>query len=49
MRAPEKKPLVNREKPEVVGSKVRRADQKKTIEPIKLLSEFHAWTFAFLD
>lgn len=42
MKAPEKKPLVRREKPEEVRAKVRRASQKKNIAPIKVLSEFQS-------
>jgi len=41
MRAPEKKPLVNEEQPDDVMSNVRRGEQRKNIEPIKVLSEFH--------
>lgn len=42
MRAPEKKPLVNQERPDEVHANVHRAEQRKNIEPIKALSEFHA-------
>ncbi|XP_076372285.1 catenin alpha-like [Tachypleus tridentatus] len=42
MKAPEKKPLVRREKPEEVRAKVRKGSQKKNIAPIKALSEFHS-------
>ena len=42
MKAPEKKPLVRREKPEEVRAKVRRASTKKHIAPIKVLSEFQS-------
>jgi len=42
MKAPEKKPLVRREKPEEARAKVRRGSQKKTIAPIKALSEFQS-------
>ncbi|ESN99844.1 hypothetical protein HELRODRAFT_101461 [Helobdella robusta] len=42
MKAPEKKPLVQRETLEDMRAKVRRGDSKKTIEPIKALSEFQA-------
>ncbi|OQR71434.1 catenin alpha-like [Tropilaelaps mercedesae] len=42
MKAPEKKPLVRREKPEEVRAKVRKGSQKKNITPIKALSEFHS-------
>ena len=41
MRAPEKKPLVNQEQPDDVHSNVRRGEQKRNVEPIKALSEFH--------
>ncbi|XP_064630092.1 catenin alpha-2-like isoform X2 [Lineus longissimus] len=40
MRAPEKKPLVRREKPEELTSKIRRSTRVKKIEPVKELSEF---------
>ncbi|XP_022254960.1 catenin alpha-like [Limulus polyphemus] len=42
MKAPEKKPLIRREKPEDVRAKVRKGSQKKSIAPIKALSEFHS-------
>lgn len=42
MRAPEKKPLVHREHPEESRSRVRKAEQKKNIEPIKELKDFVA-------
>lgn len=42
MKAPEKKPLVRREKPEEVRAKVRKGSQKKHIAPIKALSEFQS-------
>lgn len=42
MKAPEKKPLVRREKPEEARAKVRRGSQKKTITPLKALSEFQS-------
>nr|XP_054917430.1 catenin alpha-like [Dermacentor andersoni] len=42
MKAPEKKPLVRREKPEEVRAKVRKGSQKKNIAPIKALSEFQS-------
>lgn len=42
MKAPEKKPLVRREKPEEVRSRVRRGSQKKTMAPLKELSQFHS-------
>ncbi|XP_037504227.1 catenin alpha isoform X3 [Rhipicephalus sanguineus] len=38
MKAPEKKPLVRREKPEEVRAKVRKGSQKKNIAPIKALT-----------
>lgn len=41
MRAPEKKPLVHQERPDEVHDNVHRAEQRKNIEPIKALSEFH--------
>ena len=40
MKAPEKKPLVRRDKPEETRAKVRRGSQKKTVNPQKVLSEF---------
>ena len=40
MKAPEKKPLVRRENPDELRSKVRKGAQKKKIEPIKALSDF---------
>ncbi|KAH8038213.1 hypothetical protein HPB51_024986 [Rhipicephalus microplus] len=40
MKAPEKKPLVRREKPEEVRAKVRKGSQKKNIAPIKALTLF---------
>jgi catenin alpha len=40
MKAPEKKPLVRREKPEEVRAKVRRGSQKRPQNPIQALSEF---------
>lgn len=42
MKAPEKKPLVRREKPEEVRAKVRKGSTKKHIPPIKALSEFQS-------
>ncbi|RWS14752.1 alpha-catenin-like protein [Dinothrombium tinctorium] len=42
MKAPEKKPLVRREKPEEARAKVRKGSQKKNIAPIKVLSEFQS-------
>lgn len=47
MKAPEKKPLVRREKPEEVRAKVRRGSQKKSVAPIKALSEFQSPADAF--
>lgn len=44
MKAPEKKPLVRREKPEEVRAKVRRGSQKKPQNPIQALSEFQNLT-----
>ena len=46
MKAPEKKPLVRREKPEEVRSRVRRGSQKKAIAPHKALSEFQLQLFS---
>uniref|UniRef100_A0A9J7YDB7 Catenin alpha-2 n=1 Tax=Cyprinus carpio carpio TaxID=630221 RepID=A0A9J7YDB7_CYPCA len=42
MKAPEKKPLVKREKPEECQTRVRRGSQKKHISPVQALSEFKA-------
>ena len=42
MKAPEKKPLVRREKPEEVRAKVRKGSQKKHLTPIKALAEFQS-------
>jgi hypothetical protein len=42
MKAPEKKPLVITAKPADVSARVRKASQKKRVEPIKELSEFQA-------
>ncbi|KAF7490517.1 Catenin alpha [Sarcoptes scabiei] len=42
MKAPEKKPLVRRERPEEIRAKVRRGSQKRNIAPIKALSEFQS-------
>lgn len=39
MKAPEKKPLVRRERPDESRSKVRKGSQKKN-HPMKVLSEF---------
>ncbi|XP_065579492.1 catenin alpha-like isoform X2 [Artemia franciscana] len=46
MKAPEKKPLVRREKPEEVRAKVRRGSQKKNVNAVKALSEFQSPTEA---
>lgn len=40
MKAPEKKPLVLNSKPQEAATRVKKASQKKKIEPIKELSEF---------
>jgi catenin alpha len=40
MKAPEKKPLVRREKPDEVRAKVRKGSQKKQVQPLTALSEF---------
>lgn len=42
MKAPEKKPLVRRERPEEIRAKVRKGSQKRNIAPIKALSEFQS-------
>ncbi len=42
MKAPEKKPLVISAKPQEVTSRVRKASQKKKVEPIRELNEFQA-------
>jgi catenin alpha len=42
MKAPEKKPLVITAKPQEVTSRVRKASQKKKVEPIRELNEFQA-------
>lgn len=42
MRAPDKKPLVKREKPEEARGKVRRGSQKKVLTPIRALAEFQS-------
>jgi len=42
MRAPQKKPLVRKEKPEEVRAKVHKGSQKKSIAPIKALNEFQS-------
>lgn len=40
MKAPEKKPLVKREKPEDSAARVRRGSLKRSVPPIKALAEF---------
>ena len=40
MRAPEKKPLVRREKPDEAKQKIRKGSQKKKMEPVKELADF---------
>ncbi|KAG2462374.1 CTNA3 protein, partial [Polypterus senegalus] len=40
MRAPEKKPLVKKEKPEEAYATVRKGSAKKKIHPIKAMREF---------
>ena len=40
MKAPEKKPLVRREKSEDVRAKVRKGAPKKRVSAIKALAEF---------
>jgi hypothetical protein len=42
MKAPEKKPLIITPKPADVAARVRKASQKKKVEPIMELSEFQA-------
>ncbi|RXG58446.1 Catenin alpha [Armadillidium vulgare] len=42
MKAPEKKPLVRREKAEEVRAKVRKGAQKKQVSALKALSEFQS-------
>ena len=42
MKAPEKKPLVRREKAEDVKAKVRKGAQKKHVSALKALSEFQS-------
>lgn len=42
MKAPEKKPLVITAKPQEIQSRVRKASQKKKVEPIRELNEFQA-------
>ena len=45
MRAPEKKPLVRREKPEEARAKVRKGSTKRTDSPLKALSQFQTDDF----
>lgn len=40
MKAPEKKPLVRREIPDEVHSKIRKAAKKREVNPVQALSEF---------
>ncbi|XP_073097082.1 catenin alpha-3 isoform X3 [Manis javanica] len=40
MKAPEKKPLIKREKPEETYAAVRRGSAKKKIHPVQVMSEF---------
>lgn len=40
MKAPEKKPLIKKEKPEDVYAAVRKGSAKKKIHPVKVMSEF---------
>nr|XP_009674305.1 PREDICTED: catenin alpha-3 isoform X2 [Struthio camelus australis]XP_009674313.1 PREDICTED: catenin alpha-3 isoform X2 [Struthio camelus australis]XP_009674321.1 PREDICTED: catenin alpha-3 isoform X2 [Struthio camelus australis]XP_009674328.1 PREDICTED: catenin alpha-3 isoform X2 [Struthio camelus australis] len=40
MKAPEKKPLIKREKPEEICAAVRKGSAKKRIHPIQVMSEF---------
>ncbi|ELK23720.1 Catenin alpha-1 [Myotis davidii] len=42
MKAPEKKPLVKREKQDETQTKIKRASQKKHVNPVQALSEFRA-------
>ena len=42
MKAPEKKPLILSAKPQDAAARVRKATQKKKVEPIMELSEFQA-------
>ena len=42
MKAPEKKPLVLTPKPQDLSARVKKASQKKRVEPIKELSEFQS-------
>ncbi|KAK4298875.1 hypothetical protein Pmani_028815 [Petrolisthes manimaculis] len=41
MKAPEKKPLVRRERAEEVRAKVRKGSSKKPVSALKALAEFH--------
>ncbi|KAK3861083.1 hypothetical protein Pcinc_032910, partial [Petrolisthes cinctipes] len=41
MKAPEKKPLVRRERAEEVRAKVRKGSHKKPVSALKALAEFH--------
>ncbi|XP_054839930.1 catenin alpha-3 [Eublepharis macularius] len=40
MKAPEKKPLIKREKPEEIYAAVRKGSAKKKIHPVQVMSEF---------
>ncbi|XP_061491128.1 catenin alpha-3 isoform X3 [Rhineura floridana] len=40
MKAPEKKPLIKREKPEEIYAAVRKGSAKKKIHPVQIMSEF---------
>ncbi|NWY93845.1 CTNA3 protein, partial [Loxia curvirostra] len=40
MKAPEKKPLIKREKPEEIYAAVRKGSAKKIIHPVQVMSEF---------
>uniref|UniRef100_A0A452ID71 Catenin alpha 3 n=1 Tax=Gopherus agassizii TaxID=38772 RepID=A0A452ID71_9SAUR len=40
MKAPEKKPLIKREKPEEIYAAVRKGSAKKRIHPVQAMSEF---------
>ena len=42
MKAPEKKPLILTAKPQDIAARVRKASQKKKVEPIMELNEFQA-------
>lgn len=42
MKAPEKKPLILSSKPQEISARVRKASQKKKVEPILELNEFQA-------